>query len=89
MRENEQKPPKKPKLNSPFPEPHASGTMMEVMPGVHWSRMPRPFKLDHINLWELNDGKDWALVDTGMRNDDLVRVWRELFGGALKPRALN
>ena len=89
LHENEQMLPEKPKLRYPFPEPPASGTMKEVMPGVHWIRMPLPFKLDHINLWALNDGKDWALVDTGMRNDETVRVWRDLLGGAREPKALT
>lgn len=81
--------PKKPTLHYPFPEPPASGTMKEIMPGVHWIRMPLPFRLDHINLWALNDGNDWALVDTGMRNEDTVRVWRELLGSAREPKALT
>ncbi|HCK28652.1 MAG TPA: MBL fold metallo-hydrolase, partial [Alcanivorax sp.] len=37
----------------------------EVAPGVHWLNFPLPFALDHINLWLLEDGDGWTLVDTG------------------------
>ena len=43
----------------------ALGTTMQVAPGVHWHRMPLPFKLDHINLWLIEDGDGWTAVDTG------------------------
>ena len=38
---------------------------MAVAAGVYWLRMPLPFALDHINLWLLEDGDAWTLVDTG------------------------
>ena len=45
------------------------GDTVEVASGVHWLRMPLPFKLDHINLWLLEDngedGDGWTIVDTG------------------------
>jgi glyoxylase-like metal-dependent hydrolase (beta-lactamase superfamily II) len=79
----------KPTLEYPFDGPPVRGKMLEVAPGVHWIRMPMPFKLNHINLWALDDGTDWALVDTGLRDDETAAVWRELFAshagqGALK-----
>ena len=48
----------------------ATGTTMEVAPGVRWLRMPLPFALNHINLWLLRDtdaqGDGWAIVDCGI-----------------------
>ena len=41
------------------------GATIEVAPGLHWLRMPLPFALDHINLWLLDEGDAWTLVDTG------------------------
>ena len=41
--------------------------------------MPLPYALDHINLWAIEDGTGWALVDTGVRTEDNAAVWRELF----------
>ncbi|HOZ28476.1 MAG TPA: MBL fold metallo-hydrolase, partial [Hyphomonadaceae bacterium] len=48
----------------PFAEPPAVGTTMEVAPGVRWVRMPLPFSLKWINLWLLEDGDGWTVVDT-------------------------
>jgi hypothetical protein len=37
-----------------------------VAEGVWWVRMPMPMALDHINLWLLEDGDGWTVVDTGL-----------------------
>ena len=67
-------------LEFPFGERRPdAGTAMEVAPGVHWLRMPLPFRLDHINLWLLEDGDGWTLVDTGMQLDETRQHWRTLF----------
>jgi len=79
----------KAKLVYPFEGPPARGRTLEVAPGVHWLRMPLPFTLNHINLWALDDGAGWALVDTGMRTDDAAEVWREQFANAPDGRSLT
>ncbi len=79
----------KARLDYPFAGPPERGRTLEVAPGVHWIRMPLPFSLNHINLWALDDGAGWALVDTGMRTDDAVAVWRELFAQAPDDRGLT
>ena len=76
-------------LTYPFEAPPARGTTLEVAPGVLWMRMPLPFKLDHINLWAIDDGQGWALVDTGMRTDETAAAWRELFATATDPRPIT
>ncbi|MDE2396201.1 MAG: MBL fold metallo-hydrolase [Burkholderiales bacterium] len=77
----------KPKLEYPFAAPPERGRGLEVAPGVYWIRMALPYALDHINLWALDDGAGWALVDTGVRTDDTLLAWRELFANAPDPRA--
>jgi glyoxylase-like metal-dependent hydrolase (beta-lactamase superfamily II) len=61
----------------------ALGDTIEVAPGVHWLRMPLPFKLDHINLWLLEDndaeGDGWTIVDTGINRDEVRDAWEILF----------
>jgi glyoxylase-like metal-dependent hydrolase (beta-lactamase superfamily II) len=54
------------------------GQTMEVAEGVHWLRMPLPYRLDHINLWLLEDGKGWTLVDTCIRSKRTKAIWREV-----------
>ena len=56
-------------LSYPFESVPGQGEALEVAPGVHWIRMPLPFALDHINLWVLEDGDGWTLVDAGYALD--------------------
>ena len=79
----------KPKLEYPFEALPPRGRSIEVAPGVHWIRMPLPFALNHINLWVLDDGDGWALVDTGLRSEESMLVWRELFANAPDSRKLT
>ncbi|MEK6245958.1 MAG: MBL fold metallo-hydrolase [Pseudomonadota bacterium] len=63
----------------PFPNPPAPGTTTEVAPGVHWLRMALPFQLDHINLWMLEEGDAWTLIDTGLSNEATRALWEKIF----------
>ena len=76
-------------LEYPFEGPPATGRTTEVAPGVHWIRMPLPYALNHINLWALDDGAGWAMVDTGVRTDETAAVWRELFANSPDARSLS
>jgi glyoxylase-like metal-dependent hydrolase (beta-lactamase superfamily II) len=71
--------PEKPSLEYPFGEGPGLGESLEVAPGVFWIRMPMPFSLNHINLWALDDGDGWTIVDTGLRTEATLAVWRRLF----------
>jgi glyoxylase-like metal-dependent hydrolase (beta-lactamase superfamily II) len=77
-------------LHYPFgrwvPEP---GTLFEVAPGIHWLRMPLPFGLDHINLWALDAGDGWALVDTGVNLGITKKYWEQLFAGPLAAKPVT
>ncbi len=65
-------------LQYPLGPPPAPGQAREVRPGVLWLRMPLPFALDHINLWALDDGDGWAIVDTGTQTPEVLAAWRAL-----------
>lgn len=58
----------------------ASGDRLEVAAGIFWLRMPLPFALNHINLWLLQEGKDWLLVDTGIATDEVKTHWQQVLG---------
>ncbi len=63
-------------LTFPFPEPPAPGESLEVLPGIHWVRLPLPLKLDHVNVWALEDGEGLTIIDTGLadaQTQDLLR----------------
>lgn len=59
------------------------GKLLSVAEGIFWLRMPLPFGLDHINLWVLDGGDHWAIVDTGVALPALKAHWRALFEGPL------
>lgn len=73
----------------PFAEPPAPGATMEVAPGVRWVRMPLPFSLKWINLWLLEDGDGWTVVDTGIPNSATKAHWREIFDRELGGRPVK
>ena len=69
----------------------ATGTTIEVAPGVRWLRMPLPFQLNHINLWLLRDVQDgadgpvqgWTVVDCGIADDATRAAWEQIFANEL------
>lgn len=61
-----------------LPTPPAKGQIAAVAAGVHWIRLPMPFRLDHINVWALQDGDGWTLVDTGIRTEETAVAWERL-----------
>lgn len=67
----------------PHPQPIEVGTALTVAPGIVWVRMPLPFQLNHINLWLLDDGDGWTMVDTGLANDETRGLWERLFETSL------
>lgn len=63
----------------PFDGIPTNGEIREVGPGVLWVRMPLPFKLDHINLWLLEEEDGWTVVDTGIACDETKVAWERIF----------
>ncbi len=53
-------------LSFPWNKPPVPGTVTEVAPGVLWARLPLPMTLDHVNVYVLDEGPHWTLVDTGL-----------------------
>jgi glyoxylase-like metal-dependent hydrolase (beta-lactamase superfamily II) len=66
-----------------------AGGAVEVTPGVVWVRMPLPFALDHVNLWLLEDGDGWTLVDTGHGDDATRAAWDALTLSVLRGRPVR
>ncbi|HXH03848.1 MAG TPA: MBL fold metallo-hydrolase [Candidatus Competibacteraceae bacterium] len=67
----------------------AAGDALELLPGIHWLRMPLPFALDHINLWLLADGESWVAVDTGLGTPAVQELWQRLSAGVMAGRPLS
>jgi glyoxylase-like metal-dependent hydrolase (beta-lactamase superfamily II) len=70
-------------LRSPWDAHPGPDQVVELAPGVLWLRLQLPFRLNHVNIYLLEDGDGWAMVDTGFGNDATTAAWETLFGGAL------
>jgi glyoxylase-like metal-dependent hydrolase (beta-lactamase superfamily II) len=70
-------------ITFPHPEPPAPGTVIEVAPGVLWARFALPFRLNHVNVFLLQDHDGWVAVDTGIALDDTRAAWTALLEGPL------
>ncbi len=76
-------------IQHPFPEPPGEGEAIEVAPGILWMRLPLPMVLDHVNVFALQDGAGWALVDTGIHSRRSVALWERLLAGPLAGRPVT
>lgn len=63
-----------------FPSPVAPelGQPVEVAPGILWLRLALPFALNHVNIYLLEDGPGWAVLDTGINDARSRAVWEAL-----------
>jgi glyoxylase-like metal-dependent hydrolase (beta-lactamase superfamily II) len=76
-------------LQFPVAGPPGPAETLEVTAGVRWLRMPLPFALDHINLWLLEDGPGWTIVDTGYAMARTRALWERIFSGGLDGLAVT
>lgn len=61
----------------------------EIQPGIFWIRLHLPFALDHVNVWLIDDGEGWTLIDTGVADDRTKAVWRTLSDKFFKDKPLT
>ena len=64
-------------------EPPAPGEATEIADGILWARLPLPMALDHMNVFALDDGDGWTVVDTGMEWRRGTAAWDALLSGPL------
>lgn len=65
----------------PFAQAPASGDVTEVAPGILWARLPMPFRLNHVNIFLIEDGDGWAIFDTGLADSVTQSTWEKLLRG--------
>lgn len=71
-------------------EPPDYGKLREVIPGLMWLRVPLPFeRLNHLNVWILDEGDSWAVMDCGMNTPDTIAIWQELLAGPLAAKPIR
>ena len=64
-------------------DPPEPGTAREVAEGILWIRLPLPFVLNHVNIYALDDGDGWTVIDTGIHSRKGRAIWADLMGGPL------
>jgi glyoxylase-like metal-dependent hydrolase (beta-lactamase superfamily II) len=70
-------------LRFPWERPPGPGEAIEVAEGILWLRLPLPMKLDHVNVYALDEGDGWTIVDTGMDRASSRETWDALLAGPL------
>jgi glyoxylase-like metal-dependent hydrolase (beta-lactamase superfamily II) len=60
-------------------EPRTEAKVREVLPGIHLVHLPLPMRPTIVNVYLVDGGDEWALIDTGMRTPESLLA----FEGAL------
>lgn len=76
-------------LDFPFPQPPAPGATLEVAPGLHWLRLPLPFRLDHVNVYLVEGGEGWTAVDAGVDTPEARALWEGVLAGLMAAKPLR
>jgi glyoxylase-like metal-dependent hydrolase (beta-lactamase superfamily II) len=73
----------------PHAQPPAPGTLTQIAPGVLWFRLPLPYRLDHVNIYLIEDAGGWAVLDTGLATADCRAAWDTILAGPLAGQRLT
>ncbi|RMF39405.1 MAG: MBL fold metallo-hydrolase [Alphaproteobacteria bacterium] len=52
-------------------------------------RLPLPMALDHVNVYALDEGTGWSLIDTGFDTGKSREAWAALLSGPLRGRPVT
>ena len=70
-------------IRYPFDRPPERGEATEIAPGILWLRLPLPTPLDHVNVYALDDGDGWTVIDTGFDGRTTRAIWQAVLAGPL------
>lgn len=76
-------------LSFPYEDMPGYGEIIEIRDWLIWTRIPLPYRLDHVNVYLLRDGDGWAVIDTGIQTDEAIAVWEGLFAGPLAGKTIT
>jgi glyoxylase-like metal-dependent hydrolase (beta-lactamase superfamily II) len=71
-------------LSYPQSEPPAPGDIRPIAPGVLWLRLPLPYRLDHVNIYLLEEPGGWLAIDAGLGDAPSRAMWEAALAGPLK-----
>src|SRR3954462_6597719 len=72
-----------------LPEAPTVGELVEIAPGVLWTRIGLPFRLNHVNIYVIDDGRGWNIIDTGIASESAKAAWGHLLAGPLAGRPVS
>lgn len=76
-------------ISFPFETPPAEGEAIEIADGILWLRLPLPMKLDHVNIYALEDDGGWCIVDTGFYSKRMIGTWEDILSGPLAGKPIT
>jgi len=76
-------------LTFPFPEPPPPGALIDIAPGIYWARLPLPYRLDHVNIYLIEGGHGWTVLDTGLGTDACRAAWEGILRGPFAGQTLD
>ena len=76
-------------IRLPFPQPQSPGEIRELAPGLLWLRMPLPLRLNHVNIWLLEEADGWTAIDTGLHHDATYEIWGKVEGELFRGKPLR
>jgi len=76
-------------LTFPHHQPPAPGKVVAISPGVQWMRLPLPYRLNHVNIYLIEDDGGWAVLDTGLATEACRRAWDTALAGPLAGQRLT
>ncbi|HUB16387.1 MAG TPA: MBL fold metallo-hydrolase [Acetobacteraceae bacterium] len=78
-----------PSLVFPHAQAPEPGSVIEITPGVLWFRLPLPYRLDHVNIYLIEDDDGWAVLDTGLGTAACRAAWDAILAGPLAGQRLT
>lgn len=76
-------------IRTPWDTPPCPGMATEIAEGILWMRLPLPMVLDHVNVYALDDGESWTIIDTGIHSKRSEALWEDILKGPLRGRPVS
>ena len=76
-------------IRYPIEMPPKHGETIEIADGIFWLRMPLPMALDHVNVYALDDGDGWSIIDTGLDTRKCRAAWQTALDGPLSGKPVR
>ena len=65
-------------MDYPWTSAPPVGEPIEVSKGIFWFRLPLPMALDHVNIYAVDEGDSWTIIDTGLWSKKTLSIWRSI-----------